>query len=62
MENKKSKQNLNFNLISTKFLFMENQRQILVRAVIDAHTNIIAAQRARAEAERNLINFDNREI
>jgi hypothetical protein len=41
---------------------MQNQRQILESAVVDARRAVVAAQRARFIAERRLAHFDNREI
>jgi hypothetical protein len=40
---------------------MENNREFFLRLVSDAQRGVVAAQRARFIAERNLALFDNRE-
>jgi hypothetical protein len=41
---------------------MENNRQFFLRALADAQRGVVAAQRARFIAQRNLDLFDNREV
>jgi hypothetical protein len=41
---------------------MENNRQFLLRELAVAQRGVVAAQRARFVAQRNLALFDNREV